>query len=110
MTSEEREIFEFLKSWGTTFVGAKEIARRAGTKQRFHAEPHWAQAILPHMVERGILESDAQGRYRIKPVPRKKREKWVAPDIAKILEEAGIKPPGAANEGDIAHDEYYEGL
>ena len=38
------------------------------------------------------LESDVQGRYRIKPVPRKKKgNQWVAPDIAKILKESGVE-------------------
>ena len=44
------------------------------------------------MAERGILESDSQGRYRIKPVSRKdKNKRWVAPDIAKILQESGVE-------------------
>ena len=43
------------------------------------------------MAERGILESDIQGRYRIKPVPKKQDKQWVAPDIAKILKEGGVE-------------------
>ena len=50
------------------------------------------------MEERGILESDVQGRYRIKPVPSKKRgNKWVAPDIAKILQESGVAVDAAGD-------------
>ena len=60
------------------------------------------------MEERGILESDIQGRYRIKPVRKKKVGKqWVAPDIAQILKESGVEVEG---EGDIADDDYYEQL
>ena len=110
MDTDERDIFQFLKTWGTEFTNAKEVARRAASKKKFYEDPDWAKPILMRMVERGILESDIQGRYRIKPVSRKKKAKqWVAPDIAKILKESGVEVE-AGGEGDIADDEYYEQL
>lgn len=132
VSSDERDIFQFLKTWSSTFINASEISRRAGSKKRAHEEPNWAKPILMNMAERGILEADIQGRYRIRPVRRKKRGKWVAPDIAKILEENNLPVPGesapdpaagvpvdgavadatAAGEGEaeLATDEYYEQL
>jgi hypothetical protein len=110
MDSDERDIFQFLKTWGTDFTNAREIARRAASKKKFYEDPDWAKAILMRMVERGILESDIQGRFRIKPVVKKKQSKqWVAPDIAKILKESGVEVE-AGGEGDIADDEYYDQL
>lgn len=111
MTSDEREIFQFLKSWGHDFVTAREIARRASTKKRFHADPNWAKPFLISMTERHILESDVNGRYRIKPKPRQKKgNKWVSPEIAKILKESGVEVEDSANASNIAEDEYYEQL
>ena len=108
MDSDERDIYQFLKTWGAVYVGGAEIARRAGNKRRFHQNPEWAKAILMRMADRGILESDSQGRYRVKPVSRKdKSKRWVAPDIAKILQDSGVEVAGA--EG-IGADEYYEEL
>ena len=110
MDTDERDIFQFLKTWGVEFTNAKEVARRAASKKRFYDDPEWAKPILMRMAERGILESDIQGRYRIKPVSRKKKgNQWVAPDIAKILKESGVEVE-AAGESDIAEDEYYEQL
>jgi len=110
MDTDERDIFQFLKTWGADFTNAKEVARRAGSKKKFYDDPEWAKPILMRMEERGILESDIQGRYRIKPLPKKKQGKqWVAPDIAKILKESGVEVD-AQGEGDIADDEYYEQL
>ena len=110
MDTDERDIFQFLKTWGADFTNAKEVARRAASKKRFYEDPDWAKPILMRMTERGILESDLQGRYRIKPVPKKKHgNKWVAPDIAKILRESGLEVEGEGG-GDIATDEYYEQL
>jgi hypothetical protein len=114
MDTDEREIFQFLKTWGTEFTGAMEICRRAGSKRKFHEDPNWAKPVLVRMEERGILESDLSGRFRIKPVARhKKSNKWVSPDIAKLLKESGVEmdaTEGGAPEGEIAGDEYYDEL
>jgi hypothetical protein len=108
MDGDERDIFQFLKTRGLEFVGAMEIARRAGNKRRFYEEPDWAKVVLMRMQERGILEHDAAARYRIKPVSRKdKHKRWVAPDIAETLHESGGEVEAG---GDIASDEYYEQL
>lgn len=108
MDSEEREIFYFLKTWGDEFVSVKEIARRASGKKKFYTNPEWAKPLLMRMQERGVLESDTQGRYRIKPVAKKSSDKrWVAPDIAKILQEKGVQVEGG---GEAGTDEYYEEL
>ena len=110
MDTDEREIFQFLKTWGADFTSAMEICRRAGSKKKFHDDPNWAKPILLRMAERGILEADMQGRYRIKPVKKKKGNQWVAPDIAKILKESGVEVEDAAGEAEIAEDEYYDEL
>ncbi len=108
MDADEREIFYFLKTWGEEFVSAKEIARRSSGKKKFHENPEWAKPLLMRMQERGLVESDALGRYRIKPVGRKnKNKRWVAPDIAKILQESGVQVDEAS---ELGSDDYYEQL
>jgi hypothetical protein len=112
MDASEREIFQFLKSWGGEFVNVREIARRAGGKKKFHDEPEWAKPVLMRMTERGILESDMLGRYRLKPLPKsKKQTKWVSPEIAKILQESGVKVEEIGNtQGEVGSDDYYDQL
>ncbi len=108
MDADERDVFQFLKSRGEGFVNAREVARRASGKKKFGEDPEWAKPVLVRMAERGILESDMLGRYRVKPVSKKdKRARWVSPDIAKILAESGVKVDGADEAGS---DEYYEQL
>ena len=108
MDSEEHEIFQFLKTWGGDFVSYKEIARRAGGRKKYHQNPEWARPLLMRMKERNVLEGDAMGRFRIKPVSSKdKHKRWVSPDIAKILEEKGMKVEGAS---EIASEDYYDKL
>ncbi len=108
MDADERDIYQFLKTWGAEYVGAVEIARRAGSKKKFYEDPNWAKQVLMRMAERNILESDSQGRYRIKPLSRKdKNKRWIAPDISKILHESGVE----VETGDgLAPDEHYEQL
>jgi hypothetical protein len=109
--ADEREIFQFLKSWAGEFIGVREICRRAGGKRRFHEDPEWAKPVLLRMVERGILESNTTGHYRIKPVKKKKEHtRWVAPDIAQILKEGGADVESAGDGGDLGTDEYYDEL
>lgn len=107
MDIEEREIFLFLKTYGSTFVAAREICRRAGGRRRYDEDHEWAKPILARMVERSILESNSEGQYRIKPVKKKKDTKWVSPDIARILKESGVDVDVGQ---EAASDEYYEQL
>ena len=109
MSSDEREIFNYLQTWGGEFINAKEVSRRAGTKKRYHEDPDWAKPIMLGMAERGVLESDLSGRFRIKLEPRKHRkQRWVSPDIEKILKENGVQVE--SNGTDLGADDYYEQL
>lgn len=109
MDIDEREIFLFLKSYGSDYVAAREICRRAGGRRRYDEDHEWAIPILLRMVERQILETNAAGQYRVKPKEKDKNERWVSPDIAKILTDNGVKVEGQTP-GEIASDDYYEQL
>lgn len=109
MDADERDIYQYLKSWGKEFVGVAEICRRAGSKRRYHQDPNWAVPYLGLMVERGILERDDGGRYRIKPKKKVKTGgRWMSPEIADILKEksADLKQKGV--EVDVAEEREVE--
>jgi len=111
MDADEREIYQFLKSWGNEFIAPREICRRAGGRRRYHDDPEWAKPVLLRMQERGILESNSTGHFRIKPVKKKEKDKrWVSPEIAKILQESGVEVESAGEEKSIGPDEYYDQL
>lgn len=97
MESDERDIFQYLKTWGQEFVGVREICRRAAPKKRSQGNPDWAVPYLQSMTERGVLERDALGRYRVKPKEKKSGGHWVSPEIEKILEEGGVKVENKAS-------------
>jgi hypothetical protein len=90
MDADEREICLYLKGWPGQFVSVAEITRRAGGKRRGRQEPNWAVPVLNRLVEKGILEADATGHYRlIKRVKAEKKRRFVSPHIQKILEKSG---------------------
>jgi len=114
MDADEREIYYFLKSWTHDFVSSREICRRAGGKRRYRNEPDWAKSPLVRMAERGILEANPAGHYRLKPPPAnwdKRKRRWASPHIANILKGSGRDFSDAIIEVDDKDlDEYYEGL
>lgn len=112
MDADERDVFQFLKSYPSQYIAPREICRRAGGRKRFTDDPEWAKPILLRMAERGILEYNAMGQFRIKPVKKNKTKdkRWVSPDIAQILKESGLEVENAADEGAVGTDEYYEQL
>jgi hypothetical protein len=91
MDAEEREICDFLKSWQGQFVSSREICRRAGGKWRFREDPAWAIPVLTRMVEKGYIESDASGHFRLMPEKEKKEKKkvWLSPELRAMLEKTG---------------------
>jgi hypothetical protein len=89
MDADEKEVYNFMKTCAGQFVSAREISRRAAGKWRFRDDPNWAAPILLILVEKGILESDAAGYYRLRPREEKKPKKWVSPHIKAILEKSG---------------------
>ncbi|HKI68768.1 MAG TPA: hypothetical protein VKA67_04210 [Verrucomicrobiae bacterium] len=91
MDTDEKIICDYLRGMRRQFVSAREICRRADTKKRWQQDPRWAIRLLTIMVDKKLIETDSLGHYRIKQQEKKrnKRERWVAPQIAKILKESG---------------------
>jgi hypothetical protein len=112
MDADERDIFQFLKSWGSNYLAAREICRRAGGRRRFNEEPDWAKPILLRMEGRGVLESNATGQFRIKPVRKgkDKEEPAGSPDIAKLPKESGEETESPGGDSSLGPDEYYDQL
>ena len=110
MDADEREIFYFMKPRRNEFVTSREICRRASGKIRFRRDPDWAKPILARMVERGILEMDAAGHYRLKPpAQRYLMQRWVSPQIAYVLRNRS-KEMGEIVISEDELDDYYDKL
>jgi hypothetical protein len=87
MDADEKDIFRYLCSDPENFIPVSLICRHAGGKHRHRAAPDWAKPALIRMTERGILETDALGSYRLKSAPAQNNNAqcWVSPQIAALL-------------------------
>ena len=112
MDADEREIYYYLKPLRKGFLTAKEICRRASSKRRYREDESWALAPLMRMVERGILETDDTGAYRIRsrPDPKEKLQRWVSPEIKQVLRDSEKKFDGVIDLDEDELDSYYENL
>jgi hypothetical protein len=110
MDATERDIYYYLKAHRQHFLPLREISRRTAGKKRFQNAPDWARPILEEMVRRGIAETDKDGAFRLKPMPKPEAEGkvWVAPHLAKILKASGKPFDHILTPED--EDEYYDRL
>lgn len=88
MDYDERSLRIFLKGYPGQFVSARVISRRLGGKRRYHDNPLWVLPILSKLVEKGHVETDAQGHFRIrKPDPTDHRKRtYLSPQVKRILD------------------------
>ncbi len=110
MDADERDIYYYMKSYGPDFVPFREICRRAASKRRFRFESDWARPVVSRMIDRGILETDQTGRFRLKPRPEidMKGKVWASKELVKLFQAKG-KPVDhfVVYQDD---DEYYDSL
>ncbi len=66
MTSDEQSIVAFLKGSPESYYARREIARRAVKRQVYEENPHWVDAPLAGLVDRGVVEKSEEGLYRLK--------------------------------------------
>ena len=111
MDSDERDVYFHLKSRLEQYVPANSICRHAGGKHKFRQSPDWAKPALLRMLERGILEVDETGAYRLKPRPQPEAtsKRWVSPQIAAILKKSGRQFDEVIKASDD-DDAYYDSL
>ncbi len=113
MDADEREIYYYLRQDREAFVSASTIARHAGGKHKFRDSSDWAKAALLRMAERGIVELDKTGAYRLRPIskpdPAVPSLRWVSPQIAELLRKSGKRYDLPAA-GDLDEETYYNSL
>lgn len=92
MEADEQKVEAYLKSLPGQFISGREIARRAGGKERYREDTEWAKPVLRQLMEKHIIESDSMGHYRLFGASiRGGGQRWISPQIRKILEKSGRK-------------------
>src|SRR5690348_5183286 len=90
MEADEQKVEAYLRSLPGQFISGREIARRAAGKERFREDPEWARPVLRQLIEKHNIESDSMGHYRLFGASgRCGGQRWLSPQIRKILEKSG---------------------
>lgn len=62
---EEQLITKFLQQIGGAGATAREICRKAGTKDRWKSDERWALPFLQALRDKKLIVMDAAGRYAV---------------------------------------------
>ena len=66
LNGDEKEVYDFVKSFGDLFISISEVSRRLGTRGRYQEDRLWAKPLLLRLEVEGILESNPYGEFRSK--------------------------------------------
>ena len=70
MNHDEKEILDFLRSYGKLYVSVIEVSRRLGNRGgRFNRDKSWARPVLLRMEVEGIIETNEFGEFRVRQGP-----------------------------------------
>lgn len=62
---EENLILALLKANPEAYYAAGEICRKAGNRKLVAKNPRWALPFLVTLRDKGLIEADPQGHYRL---------------------------------------------
>ena len=89
---DENCVMQYLNNFPHELINVMEIARRAGSRARFLEDSHWANNALAQLLELGLVESDGNGKFRLKsdrPIAGGPAKKFIDPKLRQILENSG---------------------
>ena len=70
INADEQVILKFLEHCGPAGASAREICRKASTKDRWKEDERWAMPFLAALKDKAMVETSPAGTFRI-PVKEK---------------------------------------
>jgi uncharacterized protein YjhX (UPF0386 family) len=67
LSEDEQIILRYLEHCGEAGASAREISRKAATKDKWKENERWAQPHLSGLKDKKLIESGPGGNYRIPP-------------------------------------------
>jgi hypothetical protein len=75
LCEQEQIILKYLKDMGEPGAGAREICRKAWTKDAFKENERWAYPHLGSLKDKKLVETTPAGNYRLPPKEEEKPNK-----------------------------------
>jgi hypothetical protein len=73
LSADEQMILQYLKTCGETGASAREICRKAATKDRWKEDERWAYPVLSSLKDKRAIETNRAGNYILPPESEKKK-------------------------------------
>lgn len=67
LSEQEQLILRYLKDTGEVGASAREICRKASTKQAWKDDERWAYRHLTSLKDKKLVETTPSGNYRLPP-------------------------------------------
>ena len=67
LCEEEQIILRYLSQMPDTGASAREICRKAGTKDRWKENERWAYPFLARLKDKKLVDTTVDGVYRVVP-------------------------------------------
>ena len=74
LCEQEQIILGYLKNTGEVGASAREICRKAWTKEAWKDDERWAYRYLTSLKDKNLVETTPAGNYRLPPPPEKDEE------------------------------------
>ena len=75
LCEQEQIILKYLKDLGEVGASAREICRKAWTKDAYKKDERWAYRFLTSLKDKKLVEATPAGNYRLPPPPEDEEEK-----------------------------------
>jgi hypothetical protein len=90
--SDANAVLQYLNNFPGQFISEMEISRRAEGRNRFADDARWSHGALQQLLELNMIETDGNGRYRLKTpalATHTGPKKFIDPKLRSILEQSG---------------------
>ena len=72
LNADEQCIIQYLKCCGEGGASAREVGRKASSKDRWKDDERWAYGPLSALKDKGLIETDPGGKFRLPPAKNAK--------------------------------------
>jgi hypothetical protein len=74
LSEEEQIILRYLQNCGENGASAREIARKAWTKDAWKENERWSYRPLSSLKDKNMVLTTPAGNYRLRPPPEEEKE------------------------------------
>lgn len=71
LSADEQAILQYLRCCGEIGASAREVCRKASTKDKWKENERWAYPLLSSLKDKSLVENTPAGHFRLAPEKEK---------------------------------------